>query len=299
MNRLQTVTDPEQHTLAYQYDLAGNRIVVTNVQQNSVTYGYDKLNRLVTVTDAYHVVVQRNMYDANDNIIKKIDAKGYLSGDTDEERYGSLYEYDLANRLVKMIDPELAARNEPGLFTQAYRYNATGQKVKETDALGHSTSYEYDAAGRLTKVTDPLGVATAYDYDKAGNKLYMIDDGLGKATKYSYGAFGLLRETTNAANRSIRYQYDITANVAVMIDRLGNHTKYQYDNRNFLVEKSVAETGDRIMYAYDEVGNRISMKDDSGTSSFTYDSRNQLKRIEKDGVMQLALPTTTSATSRL
>ncbi|TBL71232.1 polymorphic toxin type 30 domain-containing protein [Paenibacillus thalictri] len=287
MNHLQTVTDPEQHTLAYQYDLAGNRTIVTNAQQNSVSYSYDKLNRLVTVTDAYNVVIQRNMYDANGNVIKKIDAKGYLSGGIDEERYGSLYEYDLANRLVKMIDPELAARNEPELLTQAYRYNAAGQKVKETDALGHSTSYEYDPAGRLVKMTDPLGVATAYDYDKAGNKLYMID-GRGKATKYSYGAFGLLRETTNAANSSIRYQHDLSANVTVMIDRLGNHTKYQYDNRNFLVEKSVAETGDRIMYAYDEAGNRISMKDDSGISSFTYDSRNQLKRIEKDGVMQLA-----------
>jgi YD repeat-containing protein len=188
---------------------------------------------LVTVTDPYQVVIQKNIYDANGNVIKKMDAKGVLSADTDADRYGWLYTYDLANRLVKAVDPELAARNDPNAWTTKYKYNPAGETVEETDALGNTYVYTYDNAGRLTKVTDPLGVSTTYLYDKAGNKVFMID-GRGKVTRYTYGAFGLLKEVKNANNKTIAYLYDLALNVAVMIDRKGYHTRYSYDNRSLL-----------------------------------------------------------------
>jgi YD repeat-containing protein len=59
-----------------------------------------------------------------------------------------------------------------------------------------------------------------------------------------------------------------------MVDRNGNATEYAYDNRNLLTRKSVAETGDEIEYGYDEVGNRVSMTDESGVSAYTFDAKN-------------------------
>ncbi|MDR6553468.1 RHS repeat-associated core domain-containing protein [Paenibacillus qinlingensis] len=287
LNRVEKVTDSEGQSFTYGYDLAGNKIAETNAKSNSMTYGYDKLNRLVTVTDPYNAVISKNLYDENGNAVKTMDAKGYRSAGTDEARYGWLYTYDLANRVVRTVDPEIAALKKPEKFTVAYQYNPVGERVKETDALGNSKTYAYDNAGRLVQVTDQLGVTVTYSYDMVGNKLDMTD-GKGKVTRYRYGAFGLLREVVNAVNKSMAYRYNLALSVAEIADRNGNHTRYLYDSRNLLVERAVTETGDRIQYTYDEAGNRASMTDESGTSSYTYDSNNRLKQIAKDGKTQIS-----------
>ncbi|CAG7658638.1 RHS repeat-associated core domain-containing protein [Paenibacillus allorhizosphaerae] len=286
VNRLKSITDASNKTLTYGYDLAGNKTSETNAKGYSMTYSYDKLNRLSTVTDPYNVIVSKNIYDENGNVVKKIDAKGYASAGSDEKRYGVVYTYDLANRVVLTIDPEIAAKNNPSLFTTKVEYNPAGQKTKETNALGNVQSYEYDSAGKLLKVTDPLGVEVTYGYDKSGYKLYMID-GRGKVTQYEYGTFGLLKETTDAMNRRVTYRYDLTQNVAVMTDRNGRNTRYVYDSHNLLLSKTVVETDEKISYTYDAVGNRSGMTDESGMSAYTYDEKNQLVMLTKDGAIQL------------
>ena len=70
--------------------------------------------------------------------MKKIDAKGYAAADNDDERYGWTYTYDLANVLFG-FDPELAAKNIPGVYTWTYVYNTAGEKIKQTNALGAFT----------------------------------------------------------------------------------------------------------------------------------------------------------------
>jgi hypothetical protein len=35
-------------------------------------------------------------YDSDGNVVKEMDAKGYLSGADDNSRYGTLYSYNLA-----------------------------------------------------------------------------------------------------------------------------------------------------------------------------------------------------------
>jgi RHS repeat-associated protein len=286
MNRLLTVTDAENHAMTYTYDLAGNKQTEQNAKGDVMTYEYDKLNRVVNVIDPYGKVVNHYVYDANGNVVKSNDAKGYLSADSDDARYGWLYTYDLANRLVSKTDPELAARRGGAAFSASYSYNPAGEKIKETDALGNATTYDYDEAGRLVAVTDALGVVTTYGYDKAGNKLYMTD-GRGKTTQYTYGAFGMLREVQDAAGNPVTYLYDLAQNMTQMTDRKGYHTVYAFDNRNLLLSKSVTETGDSIAYGYDETGNRSSMTEESGISSYTYDGNNRLLSVDKDGASQL------------
>ncbi len=283
LNRVESITDAEGGTIKNTYDLAGNKLTVINSLGDTVTYSYDKLNRLVTTTDAYGKVINKKVYDANNNVVKEIDAKGYISGD-DDSRYGVEYTYDLGNRLVKMVTPEAAAQKKNSI---EYIYNQFGEVTRQVDALGNATTYEYDNGGNLTKVTDPLGISTKYTYDKQGDKLTMTD-GRGKLTRYGYTSFGNLRSVINSDNKTVLYKYDLAGNAVCIIDKNGNNTIYTYDNIGLLLEKKVSETGDRIKYSYDETGNRISMEDESGISTYTYDGNNRLLEIKKDGSLQIS-----------
>jgi len=285
MNHIETMTDPKGGLYSYTYDLAGNKITETNANGHTMSYAYDGLNRLATMTDTYGMIVRKNIYDASGNVIKAIDAKGMLSASSDERRYGIQYIYDLAGRLVEVIDAELAARGG-GKFSQRTKYNTAGEVVEETDALGYKTTYTYDNAGRLTKVTDAQGISISYLYDKAGNKRYMIE-GRGKVTQYQYGAFSLLTKVLQSG-KATEYRYDLAMNTVLMVDRMGQHTRYAYDSRNERINKQVDETGDRVEYAYDALGNRISMTDESGRSTYSYDENNRLVSITKNSKSNIA-----------
>ncbi|WP_239329265.1 RHS repeat-associated core domain-containing protein [Paenibacillus sp. ACRRX] len=287
LNRMATATNPANQTIAYQYDLVGNRTIETDALQESMTYTYDKLNRLITVLDANHIVIIHHVYDANGNVVKKIEANGYLAGDTDEKRQGWHYKYDLANRLVSTQDPELASQEKSERYSFVYRYNPSGEKIKEVNGLGLATIYDYDNAGRLLKVTDALGVNVSYSYNLLGSKLEMID-GKGKVTRYRYGVGGKLREVIDPNGNSIKYQYDLAANIAEVTDRNGNHTVYTYDSRNMLLGRTVKESKDSIQYTYDATGSRITMQDETGTTTYSYDGNKRLLTLVKDGKQQLA-----------
>ena len=238
------------------------------------------MNRLQTVTDAYNKVISRRVYDANGNIIKEIDAEGYQSAGDDEARYGTIYTYNLANLIVSYSTPEAVKKKK---ISMKYTYNQYGEVIKQTDGMDSTISYEYDAAGNLIKVTDALGTATKYSYDKQGNKLTMTD-GRGKLTRYTYAAFGNLRSVINADNQTQICKYDLEGNTACVTDKNGNNTLYTYDNRGLLLQRKVTETGDSISYGYDEAGNRISMADESGSSTYCYDENNRLTGIQKGGI---------------
>ncbi len=278
MNRLIAMTDALKKTYTYEYDPVGNKTRETNPKGDTISYNYDKLNRITKTIDPYGKVINKKVYDEKGNIIKDIEAKGYLAGNTDGDRYGTEYKHDLAGRIIKIIDPE-------GGITK-YEYNQFGELIQHTDALGNASQYEYDGEGRLIKVTDPLGISTKYTWDKAGNKL-TITDGRSKITKYSYGSFGMLATYTDADQQETKYKHDLTLTVASMIDRNGKETKYSYDNKGLLTEKKVTETEDEISYTYDALGNKETMTDTTGTSIYKYNENNWLISIEKDGELQL------------
>jgi RHS repeat-associated protein len=84
------------------------------------------------------------------------------------------------------------------------------------------------------------------------------------------------------------YKYDLLGNTACVTDKTGNNTVYTYDNLGLLMQRKVTQTGDSISYAYDEAGNRISMEDESGTSTYTYDENDRLLKILKGNTTQIS-----------
>lgn len=50
-------------------------------------------------------VEKRYVYDLRGNIVKRIDAAGYRSGDSDETRVGTLYRYNQVGWLLEKREP--------------------------------------------------------------------------------------------------------------------------------------------------------------------------------------------------
>ncbi|MBD7912105.1 RHS repeat-associated core domain-containing protein [Clostridium cibarium] len=286
MNQVENVIDNLSKKSVYKYDLNGNNTTFTNAKGNSTTFQYDKLNRLVAVINPINQVVVKNVYDANGNKVKVIDGNGYVSGNSDDARYGVTLKYNLANNLVEEINPELQAKVNGSKDSFRYVYDSYGEIIKKIDALGNETNYNYDNLGNLIKVIDAMGNSTSYSYDKNSNKIYM-KDGLNRETFYSYGLSGLINNIKDPEGKVVSYRYDLNENLTKETDKNGNDVKYGYDNKNELVSKSVPKTGDSISYSYDELGNRKEMKDSTGVTAYEYDANSQLLNVKKDGNLQL------------
>jgi RHS repeat-associated protein len=291
MNKIETVTDAEGGTVSFEYDKAGNNISQKDALGNSTTFEYDALNRLTKTTNANNIVSLYKVYDANGNLLKQADAKGYSAGDNDSDRYFTAYTYNLAGKVKTVTDAETYSYNKEknaNRVSNSYGYDQYGDLISKADAYGNSTKYSYNLAGKMTSVTDPEQTKTSYVYDKLGNEIYMTD-GRSKVTSYQYGDFGILSNVVNADNNKTSYAYDLALNNTKKIDENGNVLRFEYDSRNLLTKRSasgISEDGrdlsQQILYSYDECGSRSFMQDKTGTSTYEYDKDQRLKKVNKN-----------------
>ena len=113
--------------------------------------------------------------------------------------------------------------------------------VTFTNAANKTTNYTYDLEGNLTSIKDPAGRTEKFDYDEKGR----------------------LTGHTQAS---------------------GKKTTYDYDKLNDLLEKSYqdakGETSEKdVTYAYNSAGERVSMKDQTGQSSYEYDALGRITKV--------------------
>ena len=121
------------------YDSAGNIIkTIDAVNYNKETddgpgteYEYDEMNRLLRIKDPEGNIARKFIYDIEGNVVKEIDAKGYLSADTDERRYGTLYKYNTAGWLLEKRVPVEQASGNILYNVTLYKYDKAGKKIEE------------------------------------------------------------------------------------------------------------------------------------------------------------------------
>ncbi|MBQ4591147.1 MAG: hypothetical protein IJB20_03865, partial [Clostridia bacterium] len=98
---------------------------------------------------------------------------------------------------VAMTPDEVSTHYAQG-FSQAVvntaTYDALGNVLTQTDAMGNTTSYTYDTMGRVLTVTDALNNVTSYTYDALG-RLLTTTDARGTVTRNTYDAVGNLLQT--------------------------------------------------------------------------------------------------------
>ncbi len=118
----------------------------------------------------------------------------------------------------------LTRLQSPDTGTTTYRYDAAGNRIRQTDARGVQVSYAYDALNRLTAVHYPnasLDVGFFYDepaattacthaYASPLGRLTRIMDGTGSTT-YCYDDLGRIRLKTQVVDgRTFRVGYSYT-----------------------------------------------------------------------------------------
>ena len=197
--------------------------------------------------------------------------------------------YDATGRLYQSTD------TFAGVNHWTYYYYDSFDRVNQiTDANGHNTFFAYNARHRVTKVTHNDTTFAAYTYDKYGNCLTAADE-LSHVTSIVYDAHNRPISITvpvnsgGLASRTNTFSYERGAASGT------THTQRGFGTDTLQSGKSIkrAYTGNGRLqsvitgygtadaytntYAYDPVGNLLSLKDSVNVAqaTYTYDNLNR------------------------
>ncbi|MBP0011424.1 putative Ig domain-containing protein, partial [Roseofilum sp. Belize Diploria] len=297
--RLLSETDALGNTTKYEYDYPGNLLSSTDALGNRTEYSYDARGNLLSLTDARGNVTQFT-YDFRSNVMSVTDAEGNVT-EYEYDGYGnrtlerrkdvtqpdgskkdiiSYWHYDSEGRILFTTDPESIDPNDvanPDHATTRYEYDANGNQIKVTDALGNVSESVYDNKGQLVASLYQGEVEYVTLYDKGGSDRASIDES-GVITHYRYDSAGQLVETVYGDTVGLEtfleemeladgYQpqeytldtidwtkvlYPVKMPLRVVsLDAPRTRTEYSKDGR---VLADIDELGNRTQYEYNPLG---------------------------------------------
>lgn len=228
-----------------------------------------------------------------DQTITRFDTAGRIVSETDRNGNATLYEYDGAGNLERIVDPV-------GLAT-TFNYTA-GRVSSIVDPAGRTTSLQYDAAGNLTHITDPDGSARQFTYDtlhhmtgeldQRGNFEQTVWDEFGRVTRairkdLSVVEFGLAqtRGLFPAAQTSDPFNAPLAASdllrTTTVVDGNGNLVTRVLNGDGRLISQS-DEIGAMFALGRDPLTNQItSLTNGRGNVlALTYDDRGNVVSAE-------------------
>ncbi|WP_405056848.1 DUF6531 domain-containing protein [Kribbella sp. NBC_01505] len=317
-NRPTSTTDPGGGKTVLTYTALGQLATQKTPLGNVTTQDYDGAGNLVSNTRPLGAV-QKYEYDAAGRVTASIDPRGNVAGSTPED-YTTHYTYDSAGNVVTTTNPDdsvarsnyddvgkLASSTQEDvsgtvLSRTAYRYDAAGRSIEQsdangvtqattydsrgnrassTDATGARTTYTYDSMNRVATMTTPRGNTAgatpatftwSYSYDANGNQLFQTD-GSGRKSSQTFDVLNRVVTSTSPAGAVTTTTYDGSNNVLTSKDALGQVTTNVYDAVGRL-QTTALPSMQPTTYTYDLDGQRLSMKSPSGASitKWTYDA---------------------------
>ncbi len=271
--QVETVTDIYGNVTTYSYNTAGQMETIYDPLGHSTGYAYDPYGRLWKVKDALGQVILTYAYNPDSTV--QSETRPTLDGN-----YVITYaSYDALKRPTRVSD-------NAGHWVEM-SYDAYGNPLTRTDALGRVTKYEYNDMGLLKAVTqnfkenptledDPnaTNVRTEYTYDVLGN-LKKIKDANSHETTYDYDVLNRLWKVTNPLGKVTEFDYDALGNRTMLKDPYLNTTLFQYDAANRLeiidYPTGMADVG----FGYDPLGRLTGMNDNLGHTTWDYDDINR------------------------
>ena len=241
----------------------------------------------------------------------------------DNQGYAFLFTYDSLSRKTGMDDPDL------GVWS--YSYDSVGNLVGQTDGRGVSVAFNYDALNRVTNVDYPSDADVSYNYDSpTKGALSSVSGGFGSVSFEYNRRLQPVKETWSANGRTWVKQYawdsldrlywtthpdgSVTqvhfndqglpatlGGVSFTYDAFGRMTGKNYGNGlettlefypdDFRLKNIKTPGMQDLSYAYDDVGNVLSITSAAGesyTQTYTYDGLDRLTQATESGGFDLS-----------
>ncbi|RUS67838.1 Putative deoxyribonuclease RhsC [Saezia sanguinis] len=307
LGRVTQATDARGNTSTYTYvfNATGTTITQTNALGQSVSYQYDITGKLVSTT-LPSGLTSRVAYDNQGRLHRMTDAAGnetaieYGAAGSGLDgmvvgviypTYRETYKYNalgLPTQVSQVLGTEPGTGNNATVLTYRTGYDAMGQTVSMTDAMGRTAQTEYDALGNPILYTDVLGGQTLQAWNLTG-QVTRVTDANGNTHQFEYDANGNLTQETIPMGQATRYSYDAANQLTQMVDAAGNTTAYAYDAAGRLVQKSYTVLGEAqpqqaISYQYNEADQLIEVVQSGSTNSHHVYARDELGRITQEQI---------------
>src|SRR5690606_36641683 len=146
---------------------------------------------------------------------------------------GKRYEYNVLEKQTAYISAQTAAKNRANgthSVTAAYTYDATGNVLTQTDALGNRTTNAYYLNGMLKETVYPDGKKDQYDYDLTGKIRAAKTDRAGHTTTAYSNVFGKPYRIKYPDGTFKLFKYSSKGELTESVDQAGNRTRYTYDS---------------------------------------------------------------------
>jgi len=305
-------TGPQTATTKFEYSDAANPGLVTRAvpargntggspdytYATSFTYGATgpQAGMLLSSTDPLGKIVTYT-YDPVGRVTSTVDQLGNAAGGVPADHTWTT-RYDDEDRVRFTTRPSPSAGGAP--LTSETQYDAAGNATIGIDANGQVTKYLYDSRNLMsetqespTQWPDPASTPTplyrtTYTYDDLGLLTRVTraaaDAQNERATDTAYDGLLRVRKETQYPLWPIQtgalvttYQYDPNNNLASMTNPLAKTTTYGYDVLNRLVSITYTDANTpNVTNAYDRNGNRTSMVDGTGTTTYASDQQGRL-----------------------
>jgi RHS repeat-associated protein len=275
LHRLTQSTDPRNDVTTLLYDSTSNVVGLIDPVGNRTTFVYDALNRLTQQTDPL-----------NKSATFAYDAISRMTSTTDRLGRRRDFAYDADNRLSTQT---WLASGGSTVQTLTYTYDANDNLLTAANANGALT-FTYDALDRIGTRQQMFGLTLTYTYDAAGNRT-RVEDSLGGVLTSTYDAAHELtyRELHGSGGNPIHVSLGYTARG--QLDSLNRYTgpspsqlvgqsQFTYDGSGQLTHLQHKDgTGSNLAnytYTYDAVHRLLTETLNGTTTTYSYDSSNQL-----------------------
>jgi RHS repeat-associated protein len=171
---------------------------------------------------------------------------------------------------------------------------AGGEVVTATDETGRRRRTTSDVLGRMIK-TEELNwngstyATVNYEYNALDQLKNITHEG--QVRSFEYDGYGRLHIRTTPEQGATTYEYNPDDTLLSVTDARQDTANYGYNNNRHLVTSINYYAGDptgnttvtfpTVLFGYDAVGNRTSMSDGLGTSTYHYDALSRMDWEEK------------------
>jgi len=276
-NRLLTVKDPRGVFLAKNtYDANGRVSSQIAPSSGTIQFAYTTTNPLVPTSP----IVQTVVTDPLGNVTTyRFNTQGYIISATDATGQTRSINRQAGTNSVLSITGAgtCAVCGDTTSGDVTFTYDASGNVLTRTDALGNTWASTYDSVfNNVTSMTDPVGNVTHRFYDAHGN-LTKVTDARGNNTTFTRDATGLVTAAQDTAGNITKFTYDALGNLIAVSNPLNQKTQFSYDGASRLVGQMdpLGRTSSVIYNGGDEA---LSLVDGNGhTVQFTYDTAGVLQ----------------------